>query len=167
MQLINSNICGNLEPSLGGWKYLLLFVDDFTCMTWVYFLKAKSEAFEKFKEFQNLVERETKEKIGTVRTDNGGEFTSNEFQNYCKDKGIKRHFTNADTPQQNGVTERMNRTLMGMERSMMQFKGISSSYWVEAINTAIYLRNRSPTTSLDGVTPYESWYGYKPKVKHL
>ena len=59
-----------------------------------------------------MVERETKEKIGTLRTDNGGEFTSNEFHNYCKDKGIKIHFTNAYTPQQNGVTERMNRTLM-------------------------------------------------------
>ena len=58
-------------------------------------------------------------------------------------------------------------TLMGMERSMMQFKGLSSSYWAEAVHTAVYLRNRSPKTSLDGVTPYESWYGYKPKFKHL
>ena len=114
-----------------------------------------------------MVERETKEKIGTLRTNNGGEFTSNEFQNYCKDRGIKRHFTNAYTPQQNGVTERMNRTLMGMARSMMQFKGLSSSYWAEAVHIAVYLWNRSPTASLDGVTPYEAWYGYKPKVKHL
>ena len=73
-----------METSLGGCKYFLLFIDDFTRMTWVYFLKAKSEAFEKFKEFQNLVERETKEKIGTLRMENVGEFTSKEFQNYCK-----------------------------------------------------------------------------------
>ena len=58
--------------------------------------------------------------------DNGGEFTSKEFWNYCKDKGIKRHFTNAYTPQQNGVTERMNHIVMGMARSMMQFKGLCS-----------------------------------------
>jgi transposase InsO family protein len=68
-------------------------------MTWVYFLKEKLEAFEKFKVFHHLVEKETKEKIGTLRTDNGGEFTSNEFQNYCKDKGIRRKFTNSYTPQ--------------------------------------------------------------------
>ena len=80
LQLIHIDICGPLETSLGGCKYFLLFIDDFTCMTWVYFLKEKYEAFEKFKEFQNLVERETKENIGTLRTDNGGEFTSNEFQ---------------------------------------------------------------------------------------
>ena len=73
-------------------------------MTWVYFLKAKFEAFEKFKEFQNLVERETKEKIGTLRMDSGGEFTSEEFHNYCKDRGIKRHFTNAYTPQKRKET---------------------------------------------------------------
>jgi transposase InsO family protein len=77
-------------------------------MTWVYFLKEKSEAFEKFKVFHRLIEKETKENIGTLRTDNGGEFTSNEFQNYCKDKGIRRKFTNSYTPQQNGVTKRMN-----------------------------------------------------------
>ena len=61
----------------------------------------------------------------------------------------------------------MNRTIMGMARSMMQFKGLSKKYWVEAVHTAIYLRNRSPTLALDGKTPYEAWYGFKPKVNHF
>jgi len=114
-------------------------------MTWVYFLKTKSEAFDKFIHFQRLVENAIKEKIATLRTDNGGEFTSNEFNDYCRQHGIKRHLTNSYTPQQNGVTERMNRTLMGMARSMLHFKGLSTKYWAEAVHTAVNLRNRSPT----------------------
>jgi transposase InsO family protein len=106
----------------------------------VYFLKAKSEAFEKFTNFQHMVENATKEKVATLRTNNGGEFTSNEFNDYCHDNGIKRKLTNSYTPQQNGVTERMNRTLMDMTRSMLQFKGLSTKYWVEAVHTTVYLR---------------------------
>jgi hypothetical protein len=61
----------------------------------------------------------------------------------------------------------MNRTLLGMERSMLSFKKLSSTYWAEEIHIDIYLRNRSPTASLDGITPYEAWFGFKPRVKHL
>jgi hypothetical protein len=61
----------------------------------------------------------------------------------------------------------MNKTLMGMTRSMLQFKGLSTKYWVEAVHTAVYLKNRSPTSTLNGKTPYEAWYGFKPKVNHL
>ena len=105
--MVHSDICGPLPTSLGGCRYFLLFVDDFSRMTWVYFLKQNSEAFEKFKTFRQLIENEVKENIGTLRTDNGGEFTSNEFKNYCMDNGIKRHLTNVYTPQQNGVVERI------------------------------------------------------------
>ena len=136
-------------------------------MTWVYFLKNKSEAFDKFKIFRQLVENEVKEKIGTLTTDNGGEFNSNEFKTYCRENGIRRHLTNVYTPQQNGVVERMNRTLLGMARSMLTFKRLSPTYWAEAIDTVVYLRNRSPTASLDRITPYEAWFGFKPQVKHL
>jgi transposase InsO family protein len=92
-------------------------------------LEENSEAFEKFKIFRQLVENEVKEKIGTLRTDNGGEFTSNEFKTYCTNNGIRRHLTNVYTPQQNGVIERMNRTLLGMARSMLTFKKLSPTYW--------------------------------------
>lgn len=121
---------------------------------------------EKFKIFHQLVENEVKEKIGTLTTDNGGEFTSNEFKTYCSENGIRRHLTNVYTPQQNGVVERMN-CMLGMARSMLTFKRLSPTYWAEAIHTTVYLRNRSPTSSLDGITPYEAWFGFKPRVKHL
>jgi IS30 family transposase len=136
-------------------------------MTWVYFLNKKPEAFEKFANFQHMVENETRENVAYLRTDNGGEFTSTEFNDYCQDNGIKRQLKNSYTPQQNGVTERMNKTLMGRERSMMQFKGLSTKYWVEEVHTVVYLINRSPTSSLDGKTSYEAWYSFKPKVNHL
>ncbi len=128
LQLVHSDVCGPLQTSFGGCKYFLLFIDDFSRMTWVYFLKNKSEAFEKFKIFRQLVENEVKEKIGTLRTYNGGEFTSNEFKTYCSENGIRRHLTNVYTPQQNGVVERMNRTLLGMARSMLTFKRLSPTY---------------------------------------
>ena len=86
---------------------------------------------------------------------------------YCMDNGIKRHLTNVYIPQQNGVIERMNCTLLGMDRSMLTFKTLSPIYWVEEINVIVYLRNRSPTTSLNRITPYEAWFGFKPQVEHL
>jgi len=90
LQFIHSDICGPLETFLGGFKYFLLLIDDFSRMTWVYFLKEKSEAFEKFKVFRHLIEKETKENIGTLRENNGGEFIPNEFQNYFLYKFIRR-----------------------------------------------------------------------------
>jgi len=98
LQLVHNDVCGPLQTSFGGFKYFLLFIDDFSRMTWVYFLKQKSKAFEKFKIFCQLVENEVKENIGTLRIDNGGEFTSNEFKTYCNDNGIRRHLTNVYTP---------------------------------------------------------------------
>jgi transposase InsO family protein len=109
-------------------RYFLLFIDDCSRTTWVYFLKEKSQTFENFKVFQRLVENETKENIGTLQTNNGGEFTSKEFQTFYSEKGIRKKFTNAYTPQNNGVTERMNFTLLGMTRSMLTLKNLSPSY---------------------------------------
>jgi transposase InsO family protein len=114
-----------------------------------------------------MVGNETREKVVSLRTDNGGEFTSTKFNDYCRNNEIKRQLTYSYTPQQNGVTERMNITLMDMERSMMHFKGLSIRYCAEAVHTVVYLRNRSPTFALYGKTPYEAWYSFKTKVNHL
>jgi transposase InsO family protein len=167
LELIHSDICGPRESSFGGCRYFILFIDEHTRMTWVFFLKEKYEAFEKFVNFQHMVENETREKVASLRIDNGSEFTSTEFNDDCRNNGIRRKLKNSYTPEKNGVTERMNKTLMSMEISMMQFKGLSTKYWDEAVHTAVYLRNRSPTSDLDGKTPYEAWYGFKPKVNHL
>jgi transposase InsO family protein len=99
---------------LKGEKYFMLLVDDYTRMTVVCFLKSKSEAFENFKIYKEMVENEMDSKIKCLRSDNGGEFTSKEFMDYCNSHGIKRQFFVARTPQQNGVVERKNRTVLEM-----------------------------------------------------
>ena len=88
------------------------FIDDYSRNTWIYFLKRKDEIFEKFKEFKSLVENLSQKNIKILRSDNGGEFTSNEFKDFCKEVQIKRELTTPYNPQQNGVAKRKNRAIM-------------------------------------------------------
>ena len=90
----------------------MTFIDDYSRKTWIYFLKAKNEVFGKFKEFKALIENHLEKRIKTFRTDNGGEYTSKYFESFCKDAGVKRELTTPYNPQQNGVPERKNRTIM-------------------------------------------------------
>ena len=121
----------------------------------MYFLKQKSEVFKKFKEFEAIATNECGHSIATLRTDNGGEYLSREFQAYR----IRHELTIAHTSEQNGVAERMNRTLVESARTMIAHAGLSNNYWAEAVATAAYLRNRTTTSSLkEEKTPYEKWY---------
>ena len=107
LELIQSDVCGPISStSLCGFEYYITFIDEFSRKTWIYFLKAKSEMFEKFKEFKVLIENLSDKKIKILRSDNGGEYTSKEFEAFCKDVGIKRELTTPYNPQQNGVAER-------------------------------------------------------------
>jgi transposase InsO family protein len=94
-----------------------------------------------------------------LRTDRGGEFTSKELGEYFAGNGIKRQLTAAYTPQQNGVVERRNQTVVGMARSLLKAKGVPGEFWGEAVTTAVYLLNRGVTKSVDGKTPFEAWHG--------
>lgn len=100
----------------------------------MYFLAFKLDAFTYFKLFKALVEKETGVPIKCLRTDHGGEFTSNEFKEYCETNGIKRQLTAAYTPQQNGVVERKNRTVMNMARSILVEKNVPRKLWAEVVN---------------------------------
>ena len=129
--LVHTDLCGPMSTKgIEGELYFMLPVDDYTRMTQVYFLKKKSEAFEHFIIFKEMVENETKFKIKILRSDNGGEFTSNEFWNYCEEHGIKRRFLVARTPQQNGVVERKNRIVEEMARTMLNDSKLSDVFWV-------------------------------------
>ncbi|GJT44656.1 retrotransposon protein, putative, ty1-copia subclass [Tanacetum coccineum] len=128
-------------------------------MTRVFMMKHKSEAFEKFKHWKILIENQTGRKIKHLRTDNGLEFCSREFNDFCKDKGIARHYTVHYTPQQNGVAEQMNRTLLERTRCILLNVRLDTSFWAEALNAACYLINRSPATAIDCKTPIEVWSG--------
>lgn len=168
LELVHSDLCGKMSTSaLGGSFYFLLLVDDFSRKMWVYFIREKSEAFGKFKLWQNLVENETGKKVKKLRTDRGGEFTSDEFNKYCNDHGIKRQLTTAHTPQQNGVVERRNRTVVEMARCMLKAKDMPDSFWAEAVSTSVYILNRSYTKALKGKTPQEAYSGKKPSVLHF
>ena len=91
---------------------MLTIIDDFSRKSWVYFLKHKNEVFGTFKQWKNLLEKQTGKQVKRLRTDNGLEFCNLEFNQFCKDEGIVRHRTVRNTPQQNGVAERMNQTLL-------------------------------------------------------
>lgn len=149
LELVHTDICGPIEvESLGHKRYFLLFVDDFTRRIWIYFLKEKSEAFTKFRKFRALVEKQSGYPLKTLRSDRGGEFTSNEFNDYCKQEGIQRELTASYTPKQNCIAERKNRTIFEMARSMLKAKHLPKPYWAEAIACAAYLLNRCPTKSV-------------------
>ena len=127
-------------------------------------MKYKSEAFEKFREYKNEVENQTGKSIKTLRSDRVGEYLSTEFTQFLKDHGILSQWTPPYTPQLNGVSERRNRTLLDMVRSMMSFADLPISFWGYALETAAYLLNRVPTKSVVS-TPYEIWKGKKLDLK--
>jgi transposase InsO family protein len=168
LQLVHSDLCGPLSsPSFSGCKYLLTFIDEFSICTWVYFLKLKSEVFDKFLAYKALVEKQSRHQIQRLRTDNGGEYVNNNFTSYCTTQGIQMQHTVPYIPQQNGVAERKNRTLKEMANCMIQSKGLSLQYWAEAINCANYIVNHTPTKALKNITPEEAWTKIKPYVSHF
>ena len=127
---IHSDVWGpSPVVSKGGAVYLLTFIDDYSRKVWVYFLKRKSEVFETFKKWKILIENQTGKKIKRLRTDNGLEYLSGEFNRFCADAGIARHKTVRGTPQQNGVAERMNRTLLERARCMLSNAGLEEDFW--------------------------------------
>ncbi|CAL9006850.1 unnamed protein product [Prunus brigantina] len=168
LELVHTDICGQMKTeSLSGNRYFLLFTDDFTRMSWVYFIRNKSSALECFMKFKAMTELQSGFKIKSLRSDRGGEFLSGEFNKFCEESGIQRQLTMAYSPQQNGVAERKNRTVVEMAKSMLHEKGVPYEFWAEAINTAVYLLNRCPTKALNKVTPFEAYTGRKPGIAHL
>lgn len=121
LELIHADLCGPISPATkGGNKYFLLLVDDFSRLMWVYMLRNKDDAFETFMKFRTFVEKNSKEQVKVLRTDRGGEFCSNQFNSYCEENGITMHYTTPYSPQQNGVIEHINRTVVAMTRSFLK-----------------------------------------------
>jgi transposase InsO family protein len=168
LELIHSNICGPLQTcSINGYYYFATFIDHYSRFTAVYFLKQKSDFFSKFKAYKALVENQTNKKIKTLQSDNGGEYKSQAFMNFCEDHGIARQFTNSYTPEQNGIFERKNRTLVESARSMLQTAKLPNSIWADAIATACHIQNRSFISNLDNITPLTMWCGKIPDLSYL
>ncbi|KAL0433268.1 UNVERIFIED_CONTAM: Retrovirus-related Pol polyprotein from transposon TNT 1-94 [Sesamum latifolium] len=168
LELIHSDLCESINPtSNGGKRYFVTFIDDYSRKTWVYFLQEKSETFLAFKSFKAKVEREAGMPIKILRSDRGGEYNSQEFEIFCEEHGIKRQRTAAYTPQQNGVSERKNCTIMNMVRSKLKSSGVQKNCWPKAVKWSIHVLNRSPTFFVQNQTPEEAWSGRRPSVEHF
>jgi hypothetical protein len=168
LDLIHSDVCGPMcVESVSGFKYFVLFIDYYSRKTWIYFLKAKDEVFDKFQEFKALVENQTGRKIHVLRFDDGCEYTSKEFVDYCAPTGIKKKLTVPYNPQQNGVVERKKRIVVGVAWAMIHDRGLPLFSWAGASHIVVYLQNMSPHTVLGKLTPEEVFTGTKPDVSHL
>jgi hypothetical protein len=168
LELIHSYVCGPMpSSSISGYVYYVSFIDDCSRKTWIYFLKTKDEVFSKFKEFKALIENLYERKIKILRLDNGGEYTSKVFVNFCKDVGIKRELTTSYNPQQNSVAERKNRTILEAVKTMIHDQDLLMCLWAEAAMTVVYVQNRLSHSALGLKTPEEIFTGKKPEVSHL
>src|SRR5271156_448738 len=129
LELVHTDLCGPIgTTSYTGEKYFILFVDDHSRMMTVMFLKEKSEAFQKFRWYLARVDKETRKKLKCLRSDRGGEFTSNEFNEFCNERGIKRQVSALGTPHHNGIVERRNISIMDCARTLMIEKDVSTKY---------------------------------------
>lgn len=168
LELIHTDVCGPMQvASKGGARFYVEFVDDCSRKTWVYLLHEKSEVLQRFIDFKAQVENESGERIKALRSDNGGEFTSHAFKDFLRIHGIKQQTSAPRTPEQNGVAERNNRTIMETARCMLHGASMDVEFWAEAVVTATYLRNISPKVHLNAKSPEEIWSKRKPDISHL
>ena len=169
LEYVHADLWGSptVPQSLGNCHYFLSIIDDHSRKVWIYFLKTKDQAFDRFADWKTLVEKQSGLKVKTLRTDNGLEFCNKRFDDLCSDQGIARHKTIPYTPQQNGVVERMNRTVLERVRSMLDESGLPKVFWAEAANTAVYLINRTPSAALQNEIPEEIWSKTVPQFGHL
>ncbi|GKA06881.1 retrovirus-related pol polyprotein from transposon TNT 1-94 [Tanacetum coccineum] len=165
LDMVHTDICDLKSlPTKGGNKYFITFIDDCTKYCYVYLLKSKDEAIDKFVLYKNEVENQLGKKIKVVRSDRGGEYVS-PFAEVCAQHGIRHEFTAPYSPQQNGIAERKNRTLKEMVTAMLISYGMSQDMWGEAILTASYLLNKIPRKEKEE-TPYELWMRRKPSYQY-
>ncbi|GKA17999.1 putative ribonuclease H-like domain-containing protein [Tanacetum coccineum] len=144
--------------------YCLVVTDDYSRFSWVFFLATKDETSGILKSFITRVENLIDQRVKVIRCDNGTEFKNKEMNQFCERKGIKREFSVARTPQQNGVAERKNRTLIEAARTMLADSKLPTTFWAEAVNTACYVQNRVLVTKPHNKTPYELFLGRKPAL---
>ncbi|KAK2410100.1 putative mitochondrial protein [Trifolium repens] len=168
LELLHMDLMGPMQvESLGGKRYILVVVDDFSRYTWVNFIREKSDAFDVFKELCIQIQREKCSNVVRIRSDHGREFENSKFDDFCAAEGIKHEYSSPITPQQNGIVERKNRTIQESARVMLHAKNVPYHFWAEAMNTACYVHNRVTLRKGTTFTLYELWKDRKPTVKHF
>ena len=166
LERIHSDVCEMPQLSFGGAKYFVTFIDDCSRFVKVECLRSKSDVFDAWQRFQRTLERQTGRQVKILRSDNGGEFTSSRFEAQLASCGIVHETSVPHSPAQNGVAERMNRTLTEMVRAMLLDGHLPGAAWAEALHAAVYVRNRAISAGAEK-TPFELIYGRAPQMGHL
>ena len=170
LESVSSDVLGPLIASpKSGYRYMLSFLDDATSYSWIQAIVAKSDVLEAAKSWKTLAEIQQQDKHGLRRffSDNGGEYTSKEFDDWLQEHHVERRLTSPYSPQENGRSERLNQTLFGIGRALLSAARLNKRYWPLAIAFANYVRVRLPSAALDGMTPFEAFFGVKPDVTNL
>ena len=168
LQLLHMDLFGpSRTRSFGGNIYALVIVDYFSRFTWTLFLVHKNDAFKVFKRYAKQVQNEKSLKITSIRSDHGGEFQNSLFEEFCEENGIFHNFSAPRTPQQNGVVERKNRSLVELARTMLSDSSLPKYFWADAVSTACYVSNRVIIRPILKKTPYEIYKGRKPNISHF
>ena len=164
---LHSDVCGPFTTQTPeGFRYFVTFTDDYSRYTTVVLIKNKSDVFQAFKNYLAQMENQTERKVKFFVSDNGGEYTSNVFQDLLVERGIIFSPTTPRSPELNGVAERMNRTINDKARTMLIASGLPQSYWGHAVQAATHIKNRCPTR-FSGITPFQGYHGTIPNVGHL
>lgn len=164
LDFIHLDVCGPMQTTTpSGKRYILTFIDDYSKFTAVYLIKEKLEIFGKFKEFTEMCKTMFNRKPKITRTNRGGEYMSTKFIKFLNQEDICYQRTAPYSPQQNGVAERKNRTLIKMARCMILEAKLENKFWGEAVIMANYIQHRLPATDIVR-TPFENWYGTKPNL---
>ncbi|KAH9688238.1 Integrase catalytic domain-containing protein [Citrus sinensis] len=177
LELIHTDICGPFPTATwNGQQYFITFIDDYSRYGYIFMIHEKSQSLDVFKTFKAEVELQLNKRIKNVRSDRGGEYYGRydgsgeqrlgPFAKYLAERGIVPQYTMPGSPNMNGVSERRNRTLKDMVRSMISHSTLPESLWGEALKTVAYILNRVPTKAA-AKTPYELWTGRKPSLNHL
>jgi transposase InsO family protein len=168
LELLHMDLFGPITYiSIGGCKLCLVMVDDYSCFTWLFFLQEKSQTQETLKGFLRQAQNEFGLRIKKIRSDNGTEFKNSQIEGFLEEEGIKHEFSSPYTPQQNGVVERKNITLLDMARTMLDDYKTPNRFWAEAISTACYSINRLYLHRILKKTSYELLTGKKPNVSYF
>jgi transposase InsO family protein len=168
LQLLHMDLFGpSRTMSFGGNYYALVIVDDYSRYTWTLFISHKNDAFVAFRKLAKIIQNEKDLKIASIRSDHGGEFQNEAFENFCNENGIQHTFSSPRTPQQNGVVERKNRSLEELARTMLNETNLPKYFWADAVSTACYVMNRVLIRPILKQTPYEIYKGRKPNISHF
>lgn len=155
---LHTDVCGPMSVcSLGGARYYVTFIDDFNRKVFVYIIKNKNQVFDCFIKFKVFVETQKGRRIKILRSDNGTEYVNKQFGNFCESNAILHQKSCVYTPQQNGLFERYNRTIVERARYLLFDSKLPRGNWAEAILTAVKLINASPSRAINAI-PNEIWY---------